>query len=72
MVTIGEKIANGLALVLMIFIALLLGSGIWVLMTWAGPFPDGGVIFGGIVFISLFLAIPIIFCCCLRAWLKEQ
>ena len=71
MADIGGKIVDGLALALVILIALLLGIGIGFLVVWEGPIPEGAVIWPILVFGSL-LGVTTIFCCCLRAWVKEQ
>ena len=71
MTGIDGKIVDGLALVLVIFIALLLVIGIGSLVAWEGSIPEGAVIWSILVFGSL-LGVTTLFCCCLRAWVKEQ
>jgi hypothetical protein len=71
LVDIGEKLVDGLALALVILIALLLGFGIGALVFWEGPIPEGFVIWP-ILGIGTILAVTTMICCCLRAWVKEQ
>ena len=71
MAYISGKIVDGLALTLVILIALLLGIGIGTLVASEGSIPEGTVIWS-ILIIGSVLAVTTMICCCLRAWVKEQ
>jgi len=68
---IAKSVVNGLTVILIVIIALLLGTGLGALVAWQGQIRDGDIIMSILLFGSL-LGVTALSCWCLGAWLKEQ